>query len=68
MSDAKKCDRCGKLYDNYDGRKVQEGGNSYIKLALLRGWNDSFRQYDLCPECIKLLIKWIKEADNETDN
>lgn len=63
MSDAKKCDRCRKLYENYDGCKVQEGGNSYNKVALLRGWTDSFREYDLCPECMRLFIKWIKEYD-----
>ena len=65
MSIARKCDRCGKLYEDYDGCEVQEGGHRYNKLELLRGWNDACKTYDLCPECMKSLIKWIKETDND---
>jgi hypothetical protein len=65
MSNAKKCDRCGKLYELYDGCKVQKGGHSYNKVAFLRSWNDPCKEYDLCPECMELLIKWMKEDSND---
>lgn len=62
MSNAKKCDRCGKLYELYEGYSVEEGGNRYDKFILVHHWSSAGRDYDLCPECMESLIEWIKEA------
>lgn len=64
MSNAKKCDRCGKLYENYEGYEVENGGNKYNILTLLHHWKTVSRSYDLCPKCMESLIEWITEADN----
>ena len=65
MSKALKCDRCGKLYEIYDGIAINEGGNKYNEMSLQRPWNPISREYDLCPECMKSLFEWLKEADKE---
>lgn len=63
MSNAKKCDRCRKLYEFYDGYAVQNGGNKYDTLSLFHHWNTESRRYDLCPECMQSLIEWIKGVE-----
>lgn len=65
MSKALKCDRCGRLYEVYDGIAIYEGGNKYNEISLKRYWNTVSREYDLCPECMKSLFEWLKEVDNE---
>lgn len=65
MSNAKKCDRCGNLYEDYDGYEVTKKGNKYDKLSLRHHWKTVARDYDLCPKCMKSLVKWLKEADDE---
>lgn len=63
MTNAKKCDRCGKLYELYDGYEVVKGGNMYNTLGLFNHWDSAIQSYDLCPECMESLIKWIKEKE-----
>lgn len=49
MSDAKKCDRCGKFYEPYpDGQRV-------MNTDLL----PHVAYYDLCPDCNDDLIDWV---------
>lgn len=64
MSNAKKCDRCGKLYENYKGVKITEGGNSY-NTVIFTGNNYGNRDFDLCPDCMSKLIEFIKEGKTE---
>lgn len=63
MADAKKCDRCGKLYEwyctEYDGTDINGAG-------LFRDRQYSIF-YDLCPECLEELIEWIERCDKEGD-
>lgn len=47
MADAYKCDRCGKLYEYYDGIQVVENGNHYNIMLLAKGIKT--RTYDMCP-------------------
>ena len=60
MSNAKKCDRCGKLYENYKGVNITEGGNSYNTVIFTGGLYN--RDFDLCPDCMSKLIEFIKEG------
>ena len=60
MSNAKKCDKCGNLYENYKGVQITEGGNSYHTVI----FKDDYlyeRYYDLCPDCMSKLIGFMKE-------
>lgn len=71
MSEARKCDRCK---DFYEIPKEQQNKNAiydlkgaYAKLLFCdnnRGYPETVRWYDLCPNCVKLLDKWLDNPDN----
>ena len=56
--DAKCCDRCGEFYKTYYMRLTKSGtGFNAIRLI-----NESNSQtFDLCPNCMSDLQKWLKE-------
>lgn len=62
MATAKKCDRCGKYYDDnqqYPGS--HNGYKSIIDGMSFTMKNGSLEQtYDLCDDCITLLKEWLK--------
>lgn len=58
MASALKCDRCGKLYEEYAGCKLVEGGCSYNGLSVEN--RIMSRRYDLCPECMEKLVEFIR--------
>lgn len=65
MADALKCDRCGKLYEHYEGIRLQDKGTLYNVMSISGGcWS---RNYDLCPECMTKLAEFIKNAKEEGD-
>lgn len=53
MSDAKKCDRCGKFYDIYEPVDNAAGFRFVNKGGRLQ------ETYDLCPNCMAELIHWL---------
>lgn len=54
MSDAKKCDRCGKFYDIYE--PVDNAAGFYFANNV----GSSLQPlYDLCPDCMEELINWL---------
>lgn len=63
MACAKKCDRCGKLYEQYNSKNDRKNPNGIMVLNL-----DSQRRYfthnalDLCPDCMKGFQDWFGEA------
>lgn len=57
MADAKKCDRCERLYEIYDGIPVTEKGLKYNVLKLSN--NSIYRTYDLCPTCMTQVIAFL---------
>ena len=59
---AYKCDRCGKLYEYYDGIELVSGGYKFTIFSISNYFGIANEDYDLCPECMKSLIKWIKEG------
>ena len=69
MSSAKKCDRCGELYDIYDIYPYDFGVGQINKRST---WN----RLDLCPKCQVDLTLWMQNkaefalkevTDNVTD-
>lgn len=58
MAIAKKCDRCGKLYELYDGVLFTDNRKYYA----VRFANDSIssRWLDLCPDCMKQIIFFME--------
>lgn len=64
---AKKCDRCGKLYEHYDGSKKFRDTEKANALILIdrdldnKYW--SHRSFDLCPDCMKRLEVFIKNEE-----
>lgn len=66
MSKARKCDRCGKLFEGYtkpNGLKKESGYNR-IKIeteGITYDRNFSTITYDLCEECNKELQEWLKD-------
>lgn len=59
MAEAKKCDRCGKLYEIYVGIPLVSGGNKYhaVKFA---NFGCSTAWLDLCPDCMKKLVIFME--------
>lgn len=57
MARAKKCDRCGKLHEHYDGRrefKNSEQANGVILID--RDLDNKYwtrKTYDFCPDCMR---------------
>lgn len=74
MSNAKKCDRCGKLYEFYKGIKLTPKGNAYICVDFVSGGNCGgigvSKRFDLCKECMTDLAKWMnigKDGDQDVN-
>ena len=63
MSNALKCDRCGKLYEKYGGIREFETGNSFCRFDIAGNWG--YKTYDLCEDCMSSLIDWIKKGGAE---
>ena len=63
MALAKKCDRCGKLYELKD---IDACKSITKRLVLARRYEQnakvfSYRYFDLCPECLISLTYWLKK-------
>lgn len=62
MARARKCDRCGKFYDEY-----LLNSNEFYKVCLIRTENYNYRNSpkDICPECMKEFIEWYKKGQEQ---
>lgn len=75
MADAKKCDRCGKLFEPYIKSDERLNPNQYTEIIVRdafvgRSSYNNDRYFDLCSECSESLDKWINffkedNVDNE---
>ena len=71
MGMAKKCDICGKLYENYsvkkpiraDGRKVNALVLAYVEEDGEFGYNP-YDAIDCCPDCMKIILGLIESLQN----
>lgn len=55
MSKARKCDRCGKFYDEYQAD---------YHVTMKKGAYNC-KSLDLCPDCTNKLIKWLDKLQTE---
>ena len=59
MAIARKCDRCGKLYEYYpEGNKVRYNGVQRI-FNHIGGGYDMDNPLDFCPECMKAFDEFM---------
>lgn len=69
MAIAKKCDRCGKLFEQYPCSEVQQENNYINGIATVAiTENRSFYNVDLvdlCPDCLIELKKWMDRYINK---
>lgn len=64
MSEARKCDRC---HGFYEIPKDKQDKGAYVKLLFCdnnREYPNTVRWFDLCPNCVELLDKWLENPDN----
>lgn len=58
---AKKCDRCGKLYEFYDMvNNTRRNGVAIVYLNKLGIREGLIRDIDLCQECMDSFAKWYE--------
>lgn len=64
MSIAKKCDRCGKLYEN---ERIVDAGESWWRYSIMKD-NHPYEEIriDLCESCQRALADWIKQGGQMT--
>lgn len=61
LSRAYKCDICGKLYERYDGIKIQDNGNRYCRLILANDGCAFSTTFDTCPDCMTFITDFVRE-------
>ena len=63
----RKCDRCGEFYEEYGVKFAGSEPNGILYATL---YDDrtyySSKSFDLCPECMDELKKWIGSDDDGT--
>ena len=66
---AKKCDRCGKLYEQYSGKYENINGKvNSVALYFSNGHgyaDQAARTFDLCPRCLEDAVKYLTDPDSE---
>ena len=70
MADAKKCDRCGKLFEPYNynidaGYKVPSMYTSILvkNISLAKETYKELGEYDLCKECNDSFLEWLSKPN-----
>lgn len=66
---AKRCDRCGKFYNEYNIDKNPKEINaiSLINCDARRALNFSNGVFDLCPPCSRELLDWLYKYENSKE-
>ena len=65
---AKKCDRCGKLYELYNTENNGKKCNGFRPLNI--NWDQKACPqglYDMCPECMEALMTWLYAVKNRKE-
>ena len=68
MANAKKCDRCGKLFEPYiynidEGCKVPSRYTNILvkNISIAKETYKEFGEYDLCKECNDSFLEWLSK-------
>lgn len=69
MADAKKCDRCGKLFEPYNiyaGYKVPTRYTNILlkDMSLAKETYKESGDYDLCKECNDSFLEWLSKPND----
>ena len=66
MANARQCDRCNSLYENYNMINDELKPNAIIFTTLLDS-SDYFSRscLDLCPNCMEEIKKWFREKGRD---
>ena len=66
MSLAKKCDRCGKLYEHYPIDKISGNYNAirFVRMDISGVVDIEKKPMDLCPECMSSFDSWFRHVEN----
>ena len=68
MALAKKCDRCGKLYEYYPaGSKVEFNGVRRVKIRPDGAQSDCSSNIDFCPECMSAFDRFMIDGGRFDD-
>lgn len=62
MANAKRCDRCGRFYDFYEGVEFTAGANKYTYVILASAGAE--RRFDMCPDCMRQVIRFLHNESN----
>lgn len=66
---AKKCDRCGKLYEFYEKfDNEKQNGFSMIYVNKFGGRGMTIGDKDLCKECMESLVNWFNEKGDKKND
>lgn len=60
MAEARKCDRCHEFYE------INPFVHNYMTIGVRTIIGTNGKSYDLCPNCVELLDKWLKNPDSWT--
>lgn len=70
---AKKCDRCGKFYENEESAaiKLTNGADNFCRRLWGVNINHNEKTFDLCDDCVEEFQKWMEQGkgqDQEIDD
>lgn len=71
MADAKKCDRCGALFEPYMGPEESMVPEHFVHVEKMRMKMNKdqlmLASIDLCSECAKSFDRWLNPKDGVND-
>lgn len=71
MANAKKCDRCGKYYQEFEPNAFDSLANVIRSRVTPDGVRKQIyaieKLLDLCPSCLRSLRKWVGTKEDEED-
>lgn len=70
MSLAKKCDICGKLYEDYTINNENKAVNAFVLVCTYEDdrWSNSDDATDCCPNCMRSILRHIRSLQPTVDN
>ena len=68
MAAAKKCDICGRLYEEYNVKQSKDNFNGFMLLNIdYKGSYFHGPAYDCCPNCIKSILEHINSLTKKEE-